>query len=150
MQTLKLSSKFSIHKRSIFLVLSIVISGSIQSCEAPNKRGAATPDRVVEQYLQSLETKDENLMSQLVSEDAILTKEIKTKIIKFGGYKIQNRKINYDKSTPMLWNAKLKGMYVDRQGKNKNFEDSIVLQYQSKGELKLYAGRWYLVLDGKI
>ncbi len=149
MQALKLSSKSSIYERSIFLLLSIAISCSLQSCEASDKRGAATPDRVVEQYLQALETKDENLMFQLVSEGAALDRSTKAKIVKFGGYKIQNRKIIYRKPTPMLWNAKLSGVYVDKQGKAKNFEDSIVLQYQSKGELKLYAGRWYLVVDSE-
>lgn len=145
MQPIELFNKFS--QRSIFVMVSIVITCSLQSCEAPNKRGAATPDRVVEQYLQALETKDEKLMLQLAPENAVPTRLIKAKIVKFGGHKIKSRKIVYDKPTPMRWNANLKGVYVNQQGKSQNFEDSIVLQYQNKDELKLYAGRWYLVLE---
>jgi hypothetical protein len=147
MQTIKLSNKFSIYTRSILVIATLTIAYSLESCAARNKRGAATPNRVVEQYLLALETKDEKMMLNLAPENSILTKEVKAKIVKLGGSKIQNRKISYDKPTPMLWNAKLRGIYVDRQGKDQNFEDSIVLQYQSKGELKLYAGRWYLLLE---
>jgi hypothetical protein len=147
MQTIKLSNPSSIYWRSIVIIVTIAIVFLLQSCGAHNKLGAATPDRVVEQYLLALETKDEKMMSQLVPEHALSTQAVKAKMIEFGGYKIQNRKISYDKPTPMLWNAKLRGIYLDRQGRSKNFEDSIVLQYQSKGELKLYAGRWYLILN---
>jgi hypothetical protein len=147
MQTINLSKKFSIYRRSILVIALIVIICLLQSCHV-HKRGAATPDRIVEQYLLALENKDEKLLLQLAPEDAVFTKEIETKVSRIGGYKIQDIKIHYFKSTPMLWSAKIQGGYIDRQGKNRNFEDSIVIQYQSKGELKLYAGRWYILLEG--
>jgi hypothetical protein len=119
----------------------------MQSCGAPNKRGAATPDRLVEQYTIGLETKNEQLILQLTPETADFTSQVKTKIGKFGGRKLQNRQVIYTKPTPFLWNARISGSYVDRTGSKQQVEDSIVLKYQSKGELKLYAGRWYLFLD---
>jgi hypothetical protein len=140
----KLSHRISIHLR---LALVIAIVFSLQACTA-DKNGAGTPDRVVEQYLMALEDRDQKLMLRLAPENSILTKEIKAKIDKIGGHKIQSRQIIYDKSTPILWSAKMRGIYVDRQGANKKFEDSIVIQYQNKGDLKLYAGRWYLLLEG--
>jgi hypothetical protein len=118
----------------------------VQSCEAPNKQGAATPERVVEQYLLALETKNEKLILQLAPEQSMLTPEIKAKILKFGGRKVRNITTDYDKSTAVLWSAKIAGNYVDGQKNNRSFTDTIVIQYQKKGELKAYAGRWYLLL----
>jgi hypothetical protein len=141
-----MSDKFSIRWRSILTIGFGCTVLSLSSCTA-NKRGAPTPENVVEQYLLALETKNENSMLQLADEDATPTKAISAKILKIGGYKIQNRQILYDKFTPNLWNAKIKGDYVDRQGIAKKVEDSISVQYQSKGEPKSYAGRWYLILD---
>jgi hypothetical protein len=146
MQVIKLK-QLSIANRSILVVMLIAIVVSVQSCGAPNKRGAATPDRLVEQYSIGLETKNENLILQLTPETADFTNQVKTKIRQIGGRKIQDRQIIYTKPTPFLWNASIRGIYLNRDGTKQQFEDSIVLKYQSKGELKLYAGRWYLFLE---
>lgn len=130
------------------LTVSIAIVFALQAC-AVNKRGAPTPDRVVEQYLSALETKNEKLMLDLVPENSNLTQEVKTKIGKIGGRKIQDRQIVYTKPKSSLWNAKIRGFYLDRSGTKQKFEDSIVLEYQNKGDLKLYAGRWYLLLGSR-
>jgi hypothetical protein len=139
--------QLSIVNRSILGAILVAILVSVQSCEAQNKRGAATPDRLVEQYSIGLETKNENLILQLTPENTDLTSQIKTKIRKIGGRKIQDRQVIYTKPTPFLWNASIRGIYLDRDGTKQQFADSIVLKYQSKGELKLYAGRWYLFLE---
>jgi hypothetical protein len=119
----------------------------LQSCEAPNKNGAATPDRIVEQYLTALEAKNESLMRRsILPERQVKTKEIEAKLTKFGGYKIQDRQIEYIKSKPILWTANIRGAYLDRDGIKKKFDDSIEIEYQSKGQVKLYGGRWYLLL----
>jgi hypothetical protein len=136
-----LSDRFSIHLK---LASVITIVFLLQACTT-EKNGANTPDRLVEQYLLALEQKNENSILQLVPENSIPTREIKDKITKIGGYKIQNRQVIYNKSTPLLWNVKMQGVYVDGQGTTKKFADSIVIQYQNKGDLKLYAGRWYLL-----
>ena len=124
----------------------IAIVFSLQSCEAQNRRGASTPERIVEQYLLALEDRNETLILQLLPEESLADKEIKAKIGKFGGYKIQGRQINYTKPTPTLWNAKMEGFYIDRSGIRRKFDDSIAIEYQSKGQVKLYRGRWYLLL----
>lgn len=146
MQTVKLTDKFSIGWRSILTIGFGYTVLSLYSCTA-NKRGAPTPENVVEQYLSALENKNKNSMLQLADEDSSSASAIAAKIGKIGGYKINNRQIVYDKFTPNLWKAKIKGNYVDRQGIAKKLEDSISIQYQSKGEPKSYAGRWYLRLD---
>jgi hypothetical protein len=137
--------QLSISWRSILVV--ILIALSLQSCGVHNKHGAGTPDRVVELYLTALEARNEASILQLMPEKSVATAFIKAKVVRFGGYKIEDRQINYTKPKPSLWNAKLQGLYIDRFGIKRKFEDSIVLEYQSKGELKLYAGRWYLLLD---
>ena len=141
MQSKHLFDKFSSYSLSI---LAIVFS--VQACNV-NKYGAATPDRVVEQYLLALEARDANLMLRLAPEYPDISRKVKAKIVKIGGHKIQNRQITYTKPKPILWNAKIQGSYLDRFGIRQKFDDSIVLVYQSKGELKLYAGRWYLSID---
>ncbi len=146
MQTLTLAHQFSIGWRSILTIGLGCTVLSLYSCTA-DKRGAPTPENVVEQYLSALENKNKNSMLQLADEDSNSASAIAAKISKIGGYKIQNRQIIYDKFTPNLWKAKIKGNYVDRQGIAKKLEDSISIQYQSKGEPKSYAGRWYLRLD---
>jgi hypothetical protein len=138
--------RLSIYWRSILVPTSIVFFYFLQSCESPNKQGAVTPERVVEQYLLALETKNEKLILQLSPEHSMLTPEIKAKILKFGGYKVRKVTISYDKSSTILWNAKIVGFYIDRQKNNQPFADTIVIQYQKKGEIKAYAGRWYLLL----
>jgi hypothetical protein len=148
MQANKLSYKLLIYPRSIFVIKILAIVFSIQACNA-NKPGAATPDRVIEQYLLALERKDENLMLQIVPENSVVSRAVKVKIGKFGGHKIQDRQIIYTKSTPILWEAKIQGFYIDRDGTRRKFDDSIDIEYQSKGQLKLYAGRWYLLLKSK-
>lgn len=117
----------------------------LPGCSA-NKHGAATPDRVVEQYLQALENKDERLMLRLLPEKSHINQAIESKILKTGGHKIQNRQISYTKSKPTLWNARIHGSFVDRAGIQRKFDDLIAIEYQSKGQVKLYAGRWYLLL----
>ncbi len=144
MQTVKLADKFSIGWRSILTITFGCTVLALSSCTA-NKRGAPTPENVVEQYLSALENKNKNSMLQLTDEGSISIDAIAAKIDKIGGYKIYHRQIVYDKSTPILWAAKIKGNYVDRQGLTKKIEDSISIQYQSKGEPKAYAGRWYLL-----
>jgi hypothetical protein len=146
MQTKKLFHKLSIYSRSILVIAILAIVFSLPACNT-NKNGAATPDRVVEQYLLALENRDENLMLQLMPEHVTFSKEIKAKIVKFGGHKIQDRQIRYTKSKPTLWNAKIGGFYENRDGIRKSLDDSIAIEYQSKGQVKLYGGRWYLLLN---
>lgn len=117
----------------------------LQACNT-EKNGTSTPDQLVEQYLSALENKDEKLMLAIVPEHSVLTREIKAKIAKVGGYKIKNRQTIYAKSTPILWNAQIKGVYIDRQDISRKFEDVITIQYQNKGNLKAYSGRWYLLM----
>jgi hypothetical protein len=119
---------------------------SLQSCGVHNKHGAATPDRVVEQYLLALKERDLTAIGRLMPEKSLATERIKAKIERFGGYTIQNRQTTYTKPKPTLWNATIRGSYRDRFGIERQFSDSIFLTYQSKGELKLYAGHWYLLL----
>ncbi len=146
MQTIK-PDRLSIVNRAILVVMLIAIVVSVQSCGVHNKRGAATPDRLVEQYAIGLETKNEHLILQLTPENTDFTSQIETKIRKIGGRKLQNCQVIYTKPAPFLWNASIRGSYLDRDGTKQQVEDSIVLKYQSKGELKLYAGRWYLFLE---
>jgi hypothetical protein len=146
MQIVKPVNQFSIRWRSILVIGFGCTVLSLYSCSA-NKRGATTPEKVVEQYLSALENRSEPSILQLTDEASNQTSAIAAKILKLGGYKIQNSQIEYDKFTPNLWKAKINGNYVDRQGITKKVEDSVSIQYQSKGEPKSYAGRWYLLLD---
>jgi hypothetical protein len=146
MQAIK-PNQLSIANRAILVVILVTIIFSLQSCGVHNKHGAATPDRVVEQYLTALEERNELSILRLMPEKSLATTAIATKIDRLGGYKIQDRQIKYIKPKPSLWNANIQGFYIDRSGIKQQFNDSIVLAYQSKGELKLYAGRWYLLLD---
>jgi hypothetical protein len=148
MQVSKISHKLSIYRRFVLMISLIAIVFSLLACTA-NKNGAATPDRVVEQYLQALETKDDRLMLRLVPEKSQVDRAIESKIFKIGGHKIQDRQINYTKSKPTFWNARLHGSFVDRAGIKRKFDDSIAIEYQSKGQLKLYGGRWYLLLGDR-
>ena len=140
--------KFS-YWRSLKSIVLIAIVFSLQSCEAQNKHGAATPERIVEQYLSALESRNETSILRLMPEESLAEKEIKAKIDRFGGHKIQNRQINYTKPTPTLWNAKMEGFYIDPTGIRKKFDDSIAIEYQNKGQVKLYRGRWYLLLGDR-
>jgi hypothetical protein len=149
LQIEKLPSKLSVYIRSISIILVLAIVFCLQGCKVSDKRGAATPDRIVEQYLLALENRNENLMQQLVLEDVNTTKDIRAKIIRFGGHKIQERQINYIKHKPILWNAEIKGFYLNAADNRKEFDDSIELEYQSKGQVKLYGGRWYLLLGNR-
>jgi hypothetical protein len=146
MQAIKPNQR-SIYRESSLVVILVAISISTQSCGTPPKSGAATPDRVVEQYLTALEKRNQPAIRRLMTEQSLATVAIKAKIDRLGGYQIQDRQIQYLKPKPSLWTANIRGFYVDRLGIKQQFNDSIVLVYQSKGELKLYAGRWYLVLD---
>ena len=123
----------------------VAIVFSLQSCGVHNKHGAATPDRVVEQYLLALKERDLTSILRLMPEKSLATNSIKAKIERFGGHTIQNRQTTYTKPKPTLWNADIRGSYRDRFGIERQFSDSISLAYQSKGELKLYAGHWYLL-----
>ncbi|WP_310422360.1 hypothetical protein [Chamaesiphon sp. VAR_48_metabat_135_sub] len=146
MQAKQLFNKRSIYPRSILVIAILSIVFWLPACNA-NKNGAANPDRVVEQYLLALENRDKNLMLRLIPENVPISEEIKAKIVKFGGRKIQERQIKYTKYKPILWSAKISGFYVDRNGIRSKFDDSISIEYQSKGHVKLYGGRWYLLLD---
>jgi hypothetical protein len=144
MQAIK-PKQLSISWRSILVV--ILVALSLQSCGVQNKYGAATPDRIVEQYLTALEQRNEPAIRRLMPEQSLAAAAIETKLDRLGGNRIQDRQIQYLKPKPSLWNANIRGFYVDRAGVKQQFSDSIFLEYQSKGELKLYAGRWYLLLD---
>jgi hypothetical protein len=148
MQAIKIPDRFSIYWRSILIATLIVVIFSLQACSV-NKHGAATPDRVVEQYLLALENRDDNLMLRLVPEQSQAVTDIDAKILKIGGHKIQDRQVSYIKSKPTVWKAKVHGFYLDKAGKHQDFDDSIRLEYQSKGQVKLYGGRWYLLLGDK-
>lgn len=134
--------QLSIYSRLLLVIVLVILVFSLPAC-ANNKRGAPTPDRVVEIYLDALETKDRNAILNLGVEDLNFSEEVNARITRLGGRKIKERKVSYTKPKPFLWQAKLRGVYADK----KKFEDAIVLEYQSKGELKLYAGRWYLSFD---
>ena len=138
--------KFVTYWRSILVVTMIAIVFSLQACSV-NKQGAATPDQLVEQYLLALEDKDDNLMLRLMPEQSRFDRMIESKILKIGGHKIQDRQISYTKSKPTFWNAKIQGSFVDRAGVKRKFDDSIDIEYQSKGQVKLYGGRWYLLFS---
>jgi hypothetical protein len=142
-----MSDKFSIRWRSISVIFMLVIILCLQSCKVEDKHGAATPDRVIEQYLLALENRDDALFRRLIPAQAVVSNEIKTKIARLGGHKIKDRQISYIKSKPTLWTARIRGFYLDRVGKRNNFDESIEIEYQSKGQVKLYSGSWYLLLN---
>jgi hypothetical protein len=141
-----LSTKYSVYSRSILSIFLSIILVLLQSCHGVDKYGAATPDRIVEQYLLALEDRDRNLVVKLLPENASVENQIRSKINKFGGYKIKERKIEYIKSKPTLWTIKIQGVYVDRSDTRRKFDETIVIEYQSKGQVKQYGGRWYLKL----
>lgn len=141
-------NKLSIYWRSILAIVIVAIVFSLQACGVHNKHGAATPDRVIEQYLLALEDRNDNSILRLMPEKSS-PELVKAKIDQLGGYKIQDRQVRYTKPKPTRWNASIQGLYVDRSGVKRKFDDSIVLEYQSKGELKLYAGHWYLLLGNR-
>ena len=145
MQAIELSHKSSLYWRSIFIIPIVILLLSLQSCGAANKNGAATPEKIVDRYLTALEDRNEEAIRRLMPEESIAAPEIAAKIAKFGGHKIQDRQVEYLKSKPILWNAKLQGFYIDRAGVRYKFDDSIAIEYQSKGQVKLYGGRWYLL-----
>ncbi len=138
--------QLSICSRLLLVIVLVILVFSLPAC-ANQKRGAATPDRAIEIYLDALETKDRNSILNLGVEDPNFAKEVNAKIDRLGGRKIRERKVSYTKPKPFLWQAKILGVYADLNGVKRKFEDAIVLEYQSKGELKLYAGRWYLSFD---
>ena len=150
MQAIK-SHPSSIYWRSILIIVALSIGFLLPSCGTHHqKSGAATPDRVVEQYLISLENRDETLMLRSILENTTADRQlVRAKIVKLGGHQVENRQVKYTKSKPTFWNAKINGDYIDRTGIKRRFDDSIAIEYQSKGELKLYAGRWYLVLGNR-
>jgi hypothetical protein len=146
MHVVRIPRKFSIYWRSISLLVIFAIVFYLQGCKVDNKHGAATPDRVVEQYLLALEDRDNNLMMGLAPENAVVSKQIEARMDKLGGHKIKDRQIIYVKPKSSLCNAKIQGFFIDRFGKHQKFDDSIAIEYQSKGQLKTYGGRWYLLL----
>ncbi|WP_310418386.1 hypothetical protein [Chamaesiphon sp. OTE_8_metabat_110] len=146
MQAIELSHKSSLYWRSMLIIPIVILLLSLQSCGAANKNGAATPEKIVDGYLSALEDRNENALRRLMPEESIAAPEIAAKIAKFGGHKIRERQVEYLKSKPTLWNAKLRGSYIDRAGVKYKFDDSIAIEYQSKGQVKLYGGRWYLLL----
>ena len=145
----KMYNKISIRQRSISIIFVLVAIFCLQACKVEEKHGAATPNRVIEEYLLALENRDDALLRKLAPPQAIVSSEIKAKISKIGGHKIKNPQISYIKSKPTLWVAKIRGFYLDRAGKRNNFDESIEIEYQSKGQVKLYGGSWYLLLKDK-
>ncbi len=125
----------------------VITSISLLPACTTDKNGAGSPDRVVEQYLHALENKDESLMLQLLPENFPVDSKLKAKINKFGGHRIQDYQVIYNKPKPILWNAEIRGFYVDRSGIRQQFNDSIAIGYENKGQVKLYGGRWYLLLN---
>jgi hypothetical protein len=151
MQAVKLPGKLSIYWQLILVFVTIAIVFLIQSCGVQNKHGATTPDRIVEQYLLALADRDEAAMLRLLPENAALAdiNQVKAKITKIGGFKIQDHQISYTKSKPTLWKAKVHGFYINLNDVRQKFDDSIEIEYQSKGQVKLYGGRWYLLLGDR-
>jgi hypothetical protein len=141
----KLSDQLSIYGRSILSICLVIILCLLQSCSGINKSGAATPDQVVEQYLLALEDRDQNSVIRLFPENSAVKQQVQAKITKFGGYKIQDRQVKYTKSKPTRWNARVQGFYLDRLNSRHRFDEAITIEYQSKGQVKLYGGRWYLL-----
>jgi hypothetical protein len=126
---------------NVVLIATIVV---LQACNAHQKLGAATPDRVVEQYLLALETKDEKLMAKLQPEDNV-NKSTAGIIARLGGHKLQDPQIQYTKTKPTLWQAKITATYLDRNNIRQKFVDTIAIGYEGKESWKLYSGRWYLL-----
>jgi hypothetical protein len=149
MQAIKLSTKLpdqlSTYGRSILSIFLVIILCLLQSCSGMNKHGAATPDRVIEQYLLALEDRDQSSVIRLFPENSSVETQVQAKITKFGGYKIQDRQIKYTKSKPTRWNVRVQGFYLDRLNSRHKFDETIAIEYQSKGQVKLYGGRWYLL-----
>jgi hypothetical protein len=127
---------------NIVLIATII---ALQACNTDRKLGAATPDRVVEQYLLALEQKDAELMTKLQPENDV-SKDTAFTIERLGGKKLQNRQIRYFKAHPTLWHAKITGTYLDRNNIQQKFEDNIAIVYRNKESWKLYSGRWFLEL----
>ena len=127
---------------NIVLLVTII---ALQACNAQEKLGAATPDRVVERYLLALETKNEDLMAKLQPQDSV-NKSTAAIIARLGGHKLQDRQIEYIKTKPTLWQAKITGTYLDRNNNRQKFEDNIAIVYEGEESWKLYSGRWFLVL----
>jgi hypothetical protein len=140
----KLLGKLSINHKAVIAIFLVIILCLLQSCSGVNRHGSTTPDRVIEQYLLALEDKDQNSMIRLFPENAVVVNLVQAKIAKVGGHKIRNRQIKYTKSKPTLWDVRVQGFYLDNSDTRRKFDETIVIEYQSKGQVKQYGGRWYL------
>ncbi|WP_145837546.1 hypothetical protein [Dulcicalothrix desertica] len=90
---------------SIGLTLSVVLAIFLISFNSLVSYGADSPDQVIEQYLLALENKDEDSILKLIPREYSAKLAVEDKIVEFGGNKIQERKIIYNKIKPVLFNG---------------------------------------------
>jgi hypothetical protein len=149
LQPMRLSRKPLI--KHLGLASGIALILSFQGCSLLNHRGVDNPEKVVEQYLLALERKDEKSILQLVPQSYSADKAIKDKITRFGGRKIQERKIEYIRPKPIFIRANIKGSYIGSNGIRKNFEDILTIAYEKRSFWEFNRGRWYLLIGkGKV
>jgi hypothetical protein len=122
------------------IVLPIAIPFLLSACEAQNQKGATTREDLVKLYLQSLQTKDEKLMLQLVPPEYSAEQAVKEKIARLGGHELQNQNIQYrEVIKPQIISVTIKGTYDG----SKDFTDKIDLKYQT---VSGNTGRWFLIV----
>ncbi|WP_127087651.1 hypothetical protein [Dulcicalothrix desertica] len=131
---------------SIGLTLSVVLAIFLISFNSLVSYGADSPDQVIEQYLLALENKDEDSILKLIPREYSAKLAVEDKIVEFGGNKIQERKIIYNKIKPVYLTANVQGFYTNSNGVRKKFEDTLIISYRGGSLLELNKGRWYLKL----
>jgi hypothetical protein len=138
MKPTKLLSQLGLYLTiALWAAAPLILSG----CGFTNTRGANTREEVVETYLESLKTKDEKLMLQLIREELSAQTAIQDKITQLGGHQIQDRKILYEEVIkPQLVSVTIQGTY---NGGKEKFADKISLSYEM---VSSNSGRWFLIL----
>jgi hypothetical protein len=131
---------------NLSLALSVTLSISLQGCNYLSPNGGNNPDQVIDQYLLALENKDEDSILKLIPREYSAKQAVEDKIAEFGGNKIQERQIIYNKTKPVFLIANVQGFYINSDGVRKKFEDTLIISYRGGSLLELNKARWFLQL----
>jgi hypothetical protein len=85
-------------------------------------------------------------MLQLVPKGYSAEQVVKDKISQFGGHKIQEHKVIYNKPKPVFLMANVQGFYTNSNSVRRKFEDTLTIKYKGGSLLQFNKGRWYLLL----
>jgi hypothetical protein len=137
------------HPRFLYYGTSVFVLYALSGCNYFFQPNIKTPEGIVDQYLLALEKNDKQAIVNLLPKGSFSSKKVllivDKKLSQFNGLEARKIKVQYTELKEVYIRADMRGSFTNKEGMEKEFNETVDIRYESGGFFQNYKGRWRLL-----